>query len=304
MHREEYQFVGDQNTLTKAVIFYPDLGGSKPIRHCPLIIVNPGYSDNSAGLDYLGENLALAGFYVVSYDPQDGLDFLPQGEPGNVQINWPVLSDRLMLLHDNLVAAGYPVSGSNPRRMLDVVKECLEGSMTDQNELDVCKQFFNYRLNPAQVIINACKNRSGDLPGSDLVETSWIGSIGYSLGGFTSLQLSGADHSLPDPSVNATLLVAPVTGLFTPDDLAQVDVPVMCIKAGQDETAINGPLENLWPFFPEPKELVVYPDFGHLDFTETFDYLLPGPEEIQAAKRAKVAEQAVKFFTTQYESIK
>jgi hypothetical protein len=99
--------------------------------------------------------------------------------------------------------------------------------------------------------------------------------------------------------VKATLLVAPVTGLFTPEDLTHVAARVMCVRAGQDEPAINGPLDALWPFCPEPKELVTYRDFGHLDFTQTFDYLMPGQEVAQAAKREKVAKEVVQFFLIQ-----
>jgi len=298
--RSEYQFGGDQvDSSIKAVIFYPDLGGSKPIRHFPLIVVNPGYSDSSTGLDYLGEALALAGFYVVSYDPQDGVDFLPQDMSTNVQVDWSILSGRLMLLRDDLLAAGYQVPGSSPQKMLGVIQQCLEGTMTDQGELDICKHFFDYRLQPVQIIIDTCQNPPSDLPGASLVDANWVGTIGYSLGGFTALQLAGAGNSLPGPEVKATLLMAPVTGLFTPDDMLRIGVPVTCLKAGQDQMAINASFDALWPFCPEPKDLVVYPDFGHLDFTETFDHLVYGGGG-PTTGQVEVAKEVVKFFSKQY----
>lgn len=176
--------------------------------------------------------------------------------------------------------------------------------MTDQGELDICKRFFDYRFQPAQVIIDTCQNPPADLPGAGLVDANWVGTIGYSLGGFTALQLAGADGCLTKPEVKAALLMAPVTGLFTPDDMSKVGIPVMCLKAGQDQMAINASFDALWPFCPEPKELVLYPDFGHLDFTQTFDYLLYGEAAAQATKREAVAKEVTNFFVGQCEGEK
>lgn len=301
--RAEYQFYNPvMGHGVNAVVLYPRSKNQadKPLadNSSPLVLLLPGFLDTSFGLEYLGRALAQEGFYVVIPDPDDALNIFPQGSNDWLVTHWPELAAAMQDLAAELEAIGYPVEAESAIQMLMWFYGSLDGTITDPEVLSLCQRVFDYRLTDAETIIGTCLNKRRDLPAKELIKTDTVLVAGHSLGGFTALQLAGASgvSRLPVGLVKAALLMAPATGFYSPGDMEQVRVPTYWLKAGLDRPNINGPMEDIFPFCPEPKRLKEYPWFEHADFSDTFRILYE-TGEVGLARQEKVVREVVKFFS-------
>jgi dienelactone hydrolase len=268
---------------------------------CPLVLLIPGFIDTSFGLESYGRELVQRGYYVVIPDPDDALNILPQGEESLFEAHFPELWASLRQLQADLAAIGYEVEADTAVEMLMWFYSSLDGSVTNPEALDLCQQVFDYRLTDAEAIINACLAKKMDLPEKQLIRDDCVFVAGHSLGGFTALELAGAGgwSNLPPGLVKAAVVMAPATGFFAPEDMAQIKVPTLWLKAGLDDPQINKPLDLLYPYVPEPKRFKEYPWFNHEDFSDTFR-VIKGSDEVGLARQKKALDQMLQFFDEQY----
>jgi predicted dienelactone hydrolase len=112
-------------------------------------------------------------------------------------------------------------------------------------------------------------------PFEGAVDGEDIGLVGHSAGGATAFLtqtgVSVAEGTVPpEERIDALVLWAPATGRFTPEELAEIDVPVLYLGGTQDDvTPIDPNITVPWAAAPgRPAFRVDLTDAGHQSFTD------------------------------------
>ncbi len=98
-----------------------------------------------------------------------------------------------------------------------------------------------------------------------------LGLMGHSLGGYTTLGLSGAWSTWTDSRFKALVALSPVIKpyLVKPGSISSIKIPVM-IQGGTLDSTITPDFVTLYPQIKSPKVEVILADAGHLAWSNTF----------------------------------
>ena len=264
----------------------------------------PGFGDNYNALRYLAACLAQQGYVVVVFDPDDTVNLFPADQPNRL-IEFDKSGSfrrELNTLDQGLATVGYdPVLNLAWRNLIWVYLQTLRGKVDDPSALSECQALFDYRLAVAEMLIGLGLDESPLLPGSEAIDPEQIFAMGHSLGGATVLELIGAAGRtvLPIGTIKGALLLAPVSGIFSQADLAQINAPTRWIIATEDQSCVNVGYDSRYGWVPaDAKETIVFEGATHAVFSYTFhrDVLNHEPDDECIGWQNEVVRIATQFF--------
>ncbi|PZQ45646.1 MAG: hypothetical protein DI551_06765 [Micavibrio aeruginosavorus] len=240
----------------------------------PLIIFSHGFGGCAKETGFLMSYLAESGYIVIAPDHGDARCDRGAGSVGLVQ---PLRAG----------AMDWP---EKPFRNPE--------AWTDKTEAD-----------RRDDVLFALSSMLDDRQYKNYVDTDKIGLIGYSLGGYTVMGLTGAWPSWKDKRFKAALVLSPYAAPFLKKNtIKNIGVPVMYQGGTRDMdlTPLMKRRGGVYDSTPSPKYFIEYEGAGHLSFTELeksyqplidktalgfFDKYLKGKDiVIDEAKTPKVAD--------------
>jgi len=211
-----------RNRTTTAAIWYPTNSPEKPHKYgsenstntgrvavdaplaqnrdsFPFLFYSHGFGGSALGHTHLAEPLARQGWIVVAPD------------------------------HDDAVNATRIRSGRNPHGARQLLKEARKLVRNGRN-FDFEK--YAYRLEDVRAVMKHVADMDA-FSGTIDEERMAIG--GHSFGGYTSAGICGAVEKFRDDRFDALILHSPGVWMYTEEDLAKIDVPVLYML-GEKET--------------------------------------------------------------------
>lgn len=264
----------------------------------------PGFIDNYNSPRYMASRLAQQGYVVVVFDPDDAVNLFPADEPNRLiefdKSGW--FRRELVDLDRGLAEVGYDYVINLPwKNFFWVYLQTLRGKVDDSAALTECQALFDLRLQTAEALIGLGLDENPLLLGSGAIDPEQIFVMGHSLGGATVLQLVGAGGrtSLPAGTIKGALLLAPVSGIFSEVDLAQINTPTRWIIATEDQSCVNVGYDSRYGWVPDGKETIVFEGATHASFSYTFhrDVLNHEPDDECIAWQNEVVTIATQFFS-------
>ncbi|MEN8494688.1 dienelactone hydrolase [Dehalococcoides sp. THU3] len=211
----------------------------------PLVIFNHGLNANDIDPLYLKESLVGQGYVVASvqFNDMSSISFSDYLST-TPRTDWDNRTDNLFSAVDNFFRDNY------------------------LNYLE------NFRINQSRssldYVLNMNKNPSSPFYG--LIDTEKIGMAGHSLGGLTTLALSGAhpNPAVADSRIKAIILLATPAYPFE-NNLANVTIPVMVMR-GDYDLMMTSAEDNLWVTaqgLKPPKFFLVVSQSHHFTFSQS-----------------------------------
>ncbi|MCF7635775.1 MAG: dienelactone hydrolase [Dehalococcoides mccartyi] len=211
----------------------------------PLIIFNHGLNANDIDPLYLKESLVGQGYVVASVEFNDMPSIIFSDYISTTpRTDWDNRTDNLFSAVDNFFRDNY------------------------LNYLE------NYRINQSRFsldyVLNMNENPSSPFYG--LIDADKIGMAGHSLGGLTTLSLSGAhpDPAVADPRIKAIILLATPAYPFE-NNLDNVNIPVMVMR-GDYDLMMTSAEDDLWVTdqgLSAPKFFLVVSQSHHFTFSQS-----------------------------------
>ncbi|MBI4244561.1 MAG: hypothetical protein HY606_10770 [Planctomycetes bacterium] len=165
----------------------------------PLLIVSHGFGGGGISQVYLCEFAASHGWIVAAPDYQD-------------KHNW------------------VRIKGGEKKSLEEIRKEF-------QDALDLIweprKEQFEYRLATLKLIVDRFL---GDREWKKLIDHEKIALCGHSLGGFTSLAVSGPWDKYTDERIKAIVIMSGGVRMFDPDDFKKLKIPSMYMYGEKEST--------------------------------------------------------------------
>ncbi|MEK6941787.1 MAG: hypothetical protein AABW85_02940, partial [archaeon] len=141
------------------------------------------------------------------------------------------------------------------------------------------------------------QNKAGDLGFGGKIDEAKTGIMGHSLGGYTTLALSGANDSWKDSRIKAAVAFAPYTQPFLlHDTIRNIRVPVM-IQGGTKDSTITPFLNDAYKELGGQKFLLILSDTGHMQWANISCVLHASAQDCME-KNQKI--NAIGYYTTAF----
>lgn len=211
----------------------------------PLVIFNHGLNANYIDPLYLKESLVGQGYVVASihFNDMPSISFSDYLST-TPRTDWDNRTDNLFSAVDYFFRDNY--------------LNYLESFRINQSRLSL-DYVLNLNENPAS-------------PFYGLIDVNKIGMAGHSLGGLTTLALSGAhpDPAIADPRIKAIILLATPAYPFE-NNLGNINIPVMVMR-GDYDLMITSAEDNLWVTaegLKPPEFFLVVSQSHHFTFSQS-----------------------------------